>query len=229
MSELMIVDDERAIRENLKLLFEGEGYSVTTATNGAVAVAKFNERRPDAVLMDIMMPKMTGFAAAKRMHEIDKRVPIVFLTAKDSDADEVHALELGAHDFISKSVECGVLLARVKRALARTSELAGRESGEAGISVIAGVEMNLTTGETTLPCRTVNRLTKTEVDLFQMLNASKGQFLSVDALISGLRGMGFACTDNMIHVHMCNLRKKLGPAGDMIVSERFRGYKLLAE
>ena len=111
MAEILLADDERAVREGLKAMLVGEGFSVRTARDGADALAKFAEKRPDAVLLDVMMPKMNGFMACRQMRELDSLVPVVFLTAKDSEADQVRGMGLGADDFISKSAGDEVLLA----------------------------------------------------------------------------------------------------------------------
>ena len=130
MAEILLADDERAVREGLKALLVGEGFSVRTARDGADAVAKFSEKRPDAVLLDVMMPKSNGFKACEEMRALDPLVPVVFLTAKDSEADQIRGMGLGADDFISKSAGEEVLLARLRRALARAEAFtaAGREA-----------------------------------------------------------------------------------------------------
>ena len=227
MAEILIVDDERIMRDNLRALFEGEGYKVCTAANGESAVGRFEERRPDLVLMDAMMPRMNGYAAVKRMREIDMRVPVVFLTAKDSDADEMHALALGAHDFISKSAECGVLLMRVKRALERTDETAGADGADDLVDVDGSVKAQLSTGAVIDRGRVVASLTPTESNILRELSQRRGSFISVDALIAALRGQVYSCEDNMLYAHISNLRRKLGAAGAKIGTERGRGYRLV--
>lgn len=224
MSELLIVDDERIVREQLKLLFESEGYSVRVASNGEIALIKFAQAKPDLVVMDVMMPKMNGYAAAKKIYEIDSKVPIIFLTAKDSDADEMHAFSVGAHDFISKSVEGCLLVARVRRALERTIEIAGDEVQD--LAQIGELKIDFSLGAIYSKEKVIDHLTKTESDLLKLLYNANGAFLSVNSIISSLRGLGFACVDTMLYVHVCNLRKKLGACGSKVVCERARGYKL---
>ena len=91
MAEILIADDERLIREGMKALFVGEGFSVRTARDGEDALKKFAESRPDLVLLDVMMPKANGFRACEEIRRRDRLVPIVFLTAKDSEADQVRS------------------------------------------------------------------------------------------------------------------------------------------
>lgn len=223
MPKLLIVEDERVIRENLKLLFEGESYEVATASNGEKGVERFADFRPDIILMDVMMPKMNGYAAIKKIREISPRTPVVFLTAKDSDADEMHALSLGAHDFVSKTSQCGVLLMRVKRALERTAEASVSANEDI---VIGDVRIASATFLASSAKGEAERLTKTEFELLKALNARRGEYLQVENLIEILRGKGYVCEDAMVYVHMCNLRKKIPELSKLIKSARGRGYCL---
>jgi two-component system response regulator VanR len=223
LPKLLIVEDERVIRENLKLLFEGESYEVVVASNGEKGIEQFIKERPDLVLMDIMMPKMNGYAATKKIREISARTPVVFLTAKDSDADEIHALSLGAHDFVSKSSECGVLLMRVKRALERTIETSGSASEDI---VIGNVRIDATTYLTSPSKVSSERLTKTEFELLKVLNQHSGEYIAIETLIEILRGKGYVCEDAMVYAHIYNLRRKLPKISKLITSSRGRGYCL---
>ena len=101
--EILLADDERAFRSGMKALLESEGFAVRTARDGEAAVRKFAERVPDVVILDVMMPRMNGFRACEEIRKTDRRVPVVFLTAKDDEVDQVRALGLGADDYVSKS------------------------------------------------------------------------------------------------------------------------------
>lgn len=223
MAKLLIVDDERVIRENLKALFEDEGYEVVLAANGVKAVEKFVDEKPDLILMDVMMPRMSGFAAIKKIREIDERTPVVFLTAKDSDADEMHALALGAHDFISKSDECGVLLLRVRRALERTVEIVSAKCEDI---VLGNVRIDSVSFAVTVNGREKARLTKTEFDFLKVLYLNRDKYIGGDELLQALRGEGYVCEDSMLYVHASNLRKKLSSSGARIENTRSLGYRL---
>ena len=98
-----ILNVENVLREGLKKALEAEGYAVRTARDGEAAVRKFAERVPDVVILDVMMPRMNGFRACEEIRKTDRRVPVVFLTAKDDEVDQVRALGLGADDYVSKS------------------------------------------------------------------------------------------------------------------------------
>jgi two-component system response regulator VicR len=110
MPEIIIADDERILRESLRSLFTGEGFKVRLARDGREAVSKFIEKRPDVVLLDVMMPKANGYSALEEIRRRDKLVPVIFLTAKDADIDQLRGMEHGADDYISKSVSDEVLV-----------------------------------------------------------------------------------------------------------------------
>ena len=226
-TEILIADDERAFREGLRALLASEGFAVRTARSGAEAVRKFSERRPDLVILDVMMPKTNGFVACEEIRKLDRRVPVVFLTAKDAESDQVRALGLGADDYVSKSAPESLLLARVRRAEVRSRELSGSPPGGADRFVRLGkTSVDMTTLEVSVDDRPAGRLTKTEADILRILHANRGRRILTEALISALRGEGFACEDSMLYVHVSNLRRKLGPAAALISSTRGSGYRL---
>ena len=227
MAEILIVDDERVLREGLKATLTGEGFAVRTARDGEDALRKLSERAPDLVLLDVMMPKMNGFRTCEEIRKADRSVPIIFLTAKDSEADQVRGLGLGADDYISKDAGETVLLARINRALARTASFneiaAKREAQPIRLGKVRVDPKSLSVSD---PSGEIARLTKTEVDILRLLDSERGAFFSVERLISELRGQGFACEDSMLYSHISHLRRKLGPAGDLISSNRRAGYCL---
>ena len=226
-SEILVVEDERALREGMKGLLSGEGYAVRTARDGEDALAKIDEKRPDLVLLDVMMPKMNGFRCCEEIRKADPLLPVVFLTAKDSEADQVRGLGLGGDDYVSKATGDALLLACIRRAIERTEKLGER--------AVTGVKSKLRLGKVTVDLKSfsvteggkeIARLTKTEADIMRVLNSQRGEMIVTDDIITGLRGNGFACEDGMLYSHICNLRKKLGSAADMIVNVRGVGYWL---
>ena len=221
MAEILIVDDERVLRDGLKAMLSGEGHSVRTARDGEDALKKISEGRPDLVLLDVMMPKMNGFKTCEEIRKADRTVPVIFLTAKDSETDQVRGLGLGADDYISKDAGEAVLLARISRALAR-AELCDATSAvlELGKAKINLDSLVVTCG------RTRTALTKTEGDILRLLASEPGRYFTKDEIIGGLRGKGFACLDNMLYTHVHNLRSKLGTASVCLICDRHTGYKL---
>ena len=132
MAEILIVDDERMIRAGLVQLLSGAGFTVREARDGKSALAAVAERRPNLMLLDVMMPGMDGFKVCEKLLATDRDLPVVFLTAKDSESDQVRGLEVGADDFLLKTVGEEVLLARTAR-LAATAAPSGMTRTEADI------------------------------------------------------------------------------------------------
>ena len=223
--EILIADDERAVRDGLKALLSAERYVVRTARDGDEALRKFAERRPDLVLLDVMMPKMNGFAVCEAIRRADRLVPVVFLTAKDAEADQVRGFGLGADDYVSKTAPEALLLARVRRAVERADAMSAA-AGRGSVVRVGLTTVDLMTLDVEVAGRKTAKLTKSEADLLSVLDADRGRHFTTDELISKLRGEGFACEDSMLYVHVSNLRRKLGTDGAHITWARGAGYRL---
>ena len=229
MAEILLVDDEKALRDSLKAVLQGEGYEVRTARDGDEALVKIAEKRPDLVLLDVMMTRMNGYKCCEKIRETDKLLPVIFLTAKDGETDQVRGIGLGADDFVSKDASDAVLLARISRALARSSAIGESVRSASGAVIALGaVSVDLKTFAVTEKGKEIARLTKTEADILKLLDAHRGELVVPDDIITDLRGKGFACEDTMLYVHICNLRRKLGSASSKIVNKRGVGYGLNA-
>ena len=114
---VLLVDDERCIRESLARTLTDSGFDVLTAKDGETALRLFCDSRPDVVLLDVMMPRMDGYTACSAMRRIDRETPIVFLSAMDSEPDQIRCLELGADDYVSKTASDAMLMARIRKAI----------------------------------------------------------------------------------------------------------------
>ena len=227
MAEILVVDDERVLRDGIKAVLSGEGFEVRTARDGDEALKKIAEKRPDLVLLDVMMPKLNGFRCCERIREMDRILPVIFLTAKDAEADQVRGIGLGADDFVSKSASDAVLLARINRALERSSAIGESVRGVSGTTIALGTaSVDLKSFAVTENGEEIARLTKTEADILKLLGSQRGKLVVQDDIITDLRGNGFACEDTMLYVHICNLRRKLGSASSKIVNKRGVGYCL---
>ena len=222
MAEILVVDDERVMREGLKGLLSGEGFAVRTARDGEDALRKISERAPDLVLLDVMMPKMNGFRTCEEIRKTDAALPVIFLTAKDSEADQVRGLGLGADDYISKDAGEALLIARINRALERVEAF----DATSPVLSIGKVRVNFDTQVITEGRREA-RMTRSECDLLRFLATAPGRFFSKDEIVTALRGKGFACEDTLIYSHVHNVRQKLGSAADCLVCDRVSGYKLM--
>lgn len=221
MAEILIVDDERVLREGLKAMLSGEGFGVRTARDGEEALRKISEGAPDLVLLDVMMPRMNGFKTCEEIRKTKRTLPVVFLTAKDSEVDQVRGLGLGADDYVSKDAGEALLLARINRALARVEAF----DASGAVLRLGKVSLNFDTQVIAEGSREV-RMTRSECDLLRFLASAPGRFFAKDEIIVALRGRGFACEDGMIYTHIYNLRQKLGSAADCLVCDRVSGYKL---
>ena len=199
MAEILIVDDERMIRVGLVQLLSGAGFTVREARDGKSALAAVDERRPNLVLLDVMMPGMDGFKVCEKLLATDRDLPVVFLTAKDSESDQVRGLEVGADDFLLKTVGEEVLLARIRKALARTSRLAA----------------------TAAP----SGMTRTEADIYRLLSSARGKWFSYREIFNSIRGEGYYGDEGAIRTQMSRLREKLSP-GEKVESKRGFGYAL---
>ena len=227
MAEILVVDDERVLRDGIKAILSGEGHAVRTARDGDEALRRIAEKRPDLVLLDVMMPKMNGFRCCEKIRETDGLLPVVFLTAKDAEADQVRGIGLGADDFVSKGASDAVLLARINRALERAKafgEAARRASGT--MIALGGITVDLKTLAVMEEGREIARLTRTEADILKIFNSQRGALIVPDDIITELRGNGFACEDTMLYMHISNLRRKLGAAAGFIITRHGFGYGL---
>lgn len=227
MAEILVVDDERVLRDGIRSVLSGEGFAVRTARDGDEALKKIAEKRPDLVLLDVMMPKMNGFKCCERIRETDRILPVIFLTAKDAEADQVRGIGLGADDFVSKSASDAVLLARINRALERSSAFVEAPRRVSGTTIVLGaVSVDMRSFVVMEKGREISRLTRTEADILKLFNSRRGEPVLSDDIITELRGNGFACEDTMLYMHISNLRKKLGAAADFIITRHGFGYGL---
>lgn len=230
-SEILLVDDERVVRKSFRALFEAEGLVVREAKNGDEGIAAFIAKRPDLVLLDVMMPKRNGLQACAEIRARDALVPILFLTGVPSETTQLRAYGVGADDYLEKDANPDLVIAKIRAAIRR-----GRAAAEASSCAspaderirLGRVEVEPTSLDVFCAGKPCARLTKTEGDILRILAAHRGRTFSTDELIAKLRGEGFACEDILLYVHVSNLRRKLGPAAGLLTSARGVGYSLLA-
>ena len=222
-AEILIAEDEPSARRGFRALFEGEGYAVRTARDGEEALAKFRESRPDAVLLDVMMPKMNGIIACAEIRKSDPLVPILFFTAMPSDVGAVRALGLGADDYIDKAKSPDELLARVAAVLRRASVIASDKRDKLSLG---GVTVDFAT-MTASGDGVSEELTKSESLFLRLLASERGRCFSFDEIFAALRGEGYVGDDNAVRCIAKRLKAKLGRAGELISNARGIGYKLV--
>jgi len=226
-STILVVDDERDILEFLKYNLEKEGYRVLTAHNGKEAL-RFVKQHPDLVVLDVMMPELDGWEVCKaiRKDPATAKTPIVFLTARDSEVDEVVGLELGADDYITKPVKVRTFLARVKRAL---KGRAGAESEEGPeLLKIGDLEIQINNYVVRIGGREIH-LPKKEFEVLLFLARHPERVVSREALLNGIWGHDVYVVDRTIDVHVRKIREKLGRHAHHIETVKGVGYRFRKE
>ena len=221
-SHILVVDDEQDLCEILKFNLETEGYAVDTANSGEEALEK-GAANYDLLLLDVMMDGMSGFALAKRLKDnpVTAAVPIIFLTAKDTENDTVTGFNLGADDYISKPFSIREVMVRVRAVLRRTQERGARQQG----SVInyQGLELNLDKKTVAIDGEDVP-FTKTEFEILHLLLDERGRVFSRQELIDRIWPKDVLVLDRTVDVNITRLRKKIGRFSKCIVTRLGFGY-----
>ncbi|MEO6941933.1 MAG: response regulator transcription factor [Terrimesophilobacter sp.] len=223
MTHILIVEDERSLSEPLAFLLEREGYQTTIAKDGPGAVAAFDRGNPDLILLDIMLP---GFSGTEVCRQIRSRssVPIIMLTAKDSEVDIVVGLELGADDYMTKPYSSRELLARIRAVLRRRVEI---DEGPVGILSAGDVTMDLERHTVTVRSEPVQMPLK-EYELLEVLLRNAGRVLTRGQLIDRVWGADYVGDTKTLDVHVKRIRGRIeqDPAAPvMLVTVRGLGYR----
>jgi DNA-binding response OmpR family regulator len=207
VARILIVDDDAALLDVLGLAFGDAGHEVTTAPDGAAALAAIARERPDALVSDVVMPRLDGFALCKKLREAKDPMPIVLLTSRDSEIDEALGLELGADDYVVKPFSTRVLLARVAALLRRDALRRGDEKTEAPLR--AG-ELSMDVERLEARWRgALVELTVTEFRLLEALARRPGVVQSRERLLDVVRGDDSVVVERIIDTYVRRLRRKL--------------------
>ncbi|MEL6795779.1 MAG: response regulator [Planctomycetota bacterium] len=220
---ILIVEDERDLAELLRYNLNVGGYDAEVARDGRQGLEMVQARKPDLIVLDVMLPIYDGITVAKQLRADDATatIPIVMLTAKAADTDQVSGLQAGADDYITKPFSVPVLLARIEAVLRRS---AGRERAST-ILTLGAVDVDTERHEVRVADAPV-RLTLTEFRLLATLIAAPDRVLTRQSLISRAIGPGITVTERTIDVHVAAIRKKLGDSGSMIKTVRGVGYRM---
>lgn len=229
MKNVLIVDDDANIREVVRFALEKSGFKVRQAENGVDALAAFAQAKPDLIVLDILMPEMDGTEVCKAIRR-DSRVPIVFLTSMDEEADRIIGLELGGDDYVSKPFSPRELVARVKAVLRRTEGQADRVQPappDAKPALAHGrLALDPNTFEVTFGGKPVT-LTATEFHLVAGLLAYPGKVYNRDELMQKAYDENIVVTDRTIDTHVRRIRKKFAEVGaDPVETVHGLGYKI---
>ena len=226
MAYVLFAEDDETLRTGLEAALSSEGYETCGCKDGNEALSAFAQRRPDLLILDVMMPGKSGFDVCVEVRRSDPTVPIIFLTAKTSEADVVIGLGLGADDFIPKPFRIRELLARVSAALRRGQLAAATAPSEVftiGSARIDARRFLVSTGEPP-----DQPLTVRELGLLKEFAAHPGEVLSRDTLLDEVWGMDYAGGSRTLDQHIVQIRRKLGSSGDLIETVRGVGYRLRA-
>jgi DNA-binding response OmpR family regulator len=229
--KVLIVEDESTLLETLEYNLSRQGYEVCTATDGLAALEMARQERPDAIVLDIMLPGLDGFEVCRILRQ-EMNVPVLMLTARDGEVDKVVGLEVGADDYMTKPFSMRELLARVKALLRRVRLI--REELEVGNSAI-GAEA-LTFGDLTIDrsrCEVLRqgellRLKPKEYELLVFLARNQGIVLSRDLILERVWGWDYDGGSRTVDVHVRWLREKIEPDSThpaRIVTVRGVGYR----
>lgn len=220
-ADILVVDDERSVRSGCRSLLENAGYAVRTARDGSEALRKFADRRPDLVLLDVMMPGMNGRHACAELRRADPLLPILLFTAMPSDVGAVDAFGFGADDYIDKSKSPEELLARIAAALRRGAAMRGAKD----VLALGSVTVDL--GGQTFEGAASGELTRSEALMLRLLASERGRAFTHEELLAAQRGEGYSGDERAVHSAVRRLKAKLGPAGGLVASVYGVGYKLI--
>lgn len=231
-AKILIAEDDADIRRGLIATLESEGYDVTAASDGAQALRLWEQGPFELVVLDIMMPKASGYDVCRELRAKGASVPVLFLSAKSEEVDKVVGLKLGADDYVTKPFGVHELLARVEALLRR-----GRMTGSVDASTVDELPSVLGFGEIRVDRRNytamrgadVSSLTRREMRLLEFMAQRPGEVLTRDELLNGAWGVDYFGTTRTLDQHIAQLRKKLEPkpeAPEWIVTVHGVGYRL---
>jgi two-component system response regulator RegX3 len=225
MTKILIVEDESSFSEALEFLLGKEGFSVITAATGTEALKKFEQGGIDLILLDLMIPEISGTEVCRQIRAKSK-VPIIMLTAKDSEVDKVVGLEIGADDYVTKPYSARELVARINAVLRRN----GSESTsvESGVITVQGIRMDIDRHQVSINGIPVSLPLK-EFELLEFLMRNAGRVLTRIQLIDRVWGSDYVGDTKTLDVHIKRIRAKIevDPANPKIIQTvRGLGYKM---
>lgn len=221
---ILAIDDEKDILSLLQYNLEKEGYQFLSTMTGETGFEMAKSRKPDLILLDLMLPGMDGLEVCRLLRQTSetKNIPILMLTAKSTEVDQIVGLEMGASDYITKPFSVKVMLARIKNVFR------GKESQKeaVGIIKIGDLVLDRERHAFTIKGKAV-ALTKLEFNILGFLMANKGRVYSRDKLLSGAWGGEAFVVDRTVDVHVRSIRQKLGKYRDYLETVRGTGYRFV--
>ncbi|HEY3229273.1 MAG TPA: response regulator transcription factor [Roseiflexaceae bacterium] len=225
-THILLIDDDALLRRSLAFNLERAGYQVSAAASAEAALEQVRGAPPDLVLLDIGLPGMDGLDALRQFH-VDSGAPVIFLTARRRELDQVLGLELGADDYVTKPFDLDVLLARIKAVL-RRARPSPAPAARSDRLVVGDLAIDATAHTVTVGGQPID-LPPREFDLLYALAAEAGCVVSVDDLLERVWGAGYEGESQVVYVHIRWLREKVEPDPHRprrIITVRGVGYKL---
>ena len=216
---ILVVEDEQDLNRILAKTLKAEGYSVDSCFDGVEALDYLEGAEYDAVVLDVMMPRMDGFSVLAQMRADGNETPVLFLTAKDSVPDRVHGLDAGADDYLAKPFGMMEMVSRIRAVLRRTARQ------PSGVLSCGGVTLDEGRHAVTVNDRPVS-LTLKEYELLKLFLENIGHVFSREALLSRVWDADYAGETRTVDVHVGTLRTKLAECGGLIETVRGVGYKM---
>ncbi|MFI2840331.1 MULTISPECIES: response regulator transcription factor [Mycolicibacterium] len=222
---ILVVDDDRAVRESLRRSLSFNGYSVDLAQDGVEALEAISSDRPDAVVLDVMMPRLDGLEVCRHLRSTGDDLPILVLTARDSVSERVAGLDAGADDYLPKPFALEELLARMRALLRRRAT--PEETADNRALTFSDLSLDPVTREVTRGERSIS-LTRTEFSLLEMLIANPRRVLTRSRILEEVWGFDFPTSGNALEVYVGYLRRKTEAEGEprLIHTVRGVGYVL---
>lgn len=225
--KVLVVDDEKDIVDLLKYNLEKENeFEVTTAYNGKEALDAVQNEKPDIILLDIMMPELNGFEVCKRLKSdpSNSKIPVIFLTAKENEIDEIVGLEIGADDYIQKPISPRKVIARMKSVIRRSNVKAVNTKKVEEVIKFKNLEVDSISHTVRINRKDVF-FPKKEFQLLHFLLANRGRVFSREILLNQIWGENIYVIDRTVDVHVAKVREKLGEYADYIETIKGLGYR----
>lgn len=218
---ILIIEDEKSIQNIIKAFLEDEGYSVVLADDGVEGIAKFHESNPDLVLLDLMLPKVDGFAVCEILRK-ETKVPIIMLTALDDDDNQMKGFDVLADDYITKPFSMPLVVRRIEAVLRRTDE----KPQDTSVIQYKNVCLDTESYAVYVDNESI-ALTTREFDVLKLLLENQGRVFSRDNLLNSIWGYDYFGDEKIVNTHIKNIRRKMGV--DYIETIRGVGYKIEKE
>ena len=215
---VLVVDDDRAVRDSLRRSLEFNGYEVALAADGAEGLVAVGAQHPDVVVIDVMMPRLDGIETTRALRAAGNDVPVLVLTARDAVGDRVEGLDAGADDYLTKPFALEELLARLRALLRRV--VPDDEAGE--VLTFADLTMDVASRDVTRNGRAIE-LTRTEFTLLEMFLRRPRRVLDRSFILEEVWGYDFPTSANSLEVYVGYLRRKTEAAGEQRLIQTVRG------